>query len=120
MMCLWVGEVSNPFNIMRQVFEIQGRPKDSLKAGQGFIAVFLIMRLVSSPALAYYTVFNPEISYILKFCCVLMRNFKLISHRGNDLDLENHEFGSKAACSRKPREPTFTINLQLCEKVAPS
>ena len=71
--CLFFGEISNPFNILRIVFGAQERKKASVIAGSLFAPVFLIARLVFCTAMGFIGNLNPNISYILKIDISLMR-----------------------------------------------
>jgi hypothetical protein len=69
---LLLGELSNPFNILRQVFHAQGRKEDSVKQGKVFIVTFLLLRLVSGPLITRWFCLNDDLHIILKFNSALM------------------------------------------------
>lgn len=69
---LLVGEMSNPFNILRILFTYENRQKDCNLCGGLFVIAFLIARGLFAPILAWLANFNPNINYILKINCALM------------------------------------------------
>ena len=76
-LCLFFGEISNPFNILRIVLGAQGRKQGSAIAGMLFAPVFLIARLIFCTASGFIVNLNPNINYIFKIDVTLMCNFAL-------------------------------------------
>jgi hypothetical protein len=71
--CLFFGELSNPFNILRIVLAAQERTKASALAGMLFAPVYLTARLIFCTAVGFFASLNPNISYVLKVDVSLMR-----------------------------------------------
>ena len=67
------GEFSNPFNILRQNYEMAGNHTAANIMSQMFVATFLVVRLTACPYFGRWTTLNPNISVILKINVVLMR-----------------------------------------------
>lgn len=97
MVCILLGEITNPFNILRKVFDAQNKPDKNAAMGIWFIVLFVIVRVIICPVVGYITTFNPEISFILKFNCGLMSTGCLHSVDQLHLVLEAHEHGCQAA-----------------------
>ena len=75
---LFVGELSNPFNILRKAFDRFEDPKRSAKMSIVFALTFLPIRGFICSFICYDTVLNPNLSYLLKINSSLMGNLLLI------------------------------------------
>lgn len=87
------GEISNPFNILRQNFEVAGNHGSALITSKLFVGTFLVARLTACPYFGRWTTLNPHISQILKLNVSLMRNIVLLSSRQFSVDSTNCQFG---------------------------
>lgn len=72
MFAMFLGELSNPCNILRQNFAFVGRNADSKKLGIWFVAAFIPLRLILCPLAGRWSILNPDLSYILKVNVALM------------------------------------------------
>ena len=48
---LFLGESTNPFNLMRQMMDIEGRQLEAKHMGTAFISLFLVVRVILCPIL---------------------------------------------------------------------
>lgn len=69
---LFIGEVTNPFNIFRVQLDAKGRKSDSTMMGIYFSIIFVVARGIICPIIAWWATINPNISYILKLNCAAM------------------------------------------------
>ena len=60
------GELSNPFNILRQVFDAWKEEKKSKIMSIIFIILFIPLRVIVCPAICHNTIYNESLSYVLK------------------------------------------------------
>lgn len=73
MLSIWVGEVTNPFNILRQYFEAHENKRRETQMGIIFIVSFIFFRAFSTPyVVGYNIILNPNINFPLKFLSALM------------------------------------------------
>ena len=66
LLALLVGELTNPFNILRQIFEVLEQPSKSSEMGKYFVVLFVPLRGVVSTLLGRWTIMNPDLNYVLK------------------------------------------------------
>lgn len=73
MVSIWLGEATNPLNILRQYFEANQNKKKATQMGISFIILFLLMRVVCTPFVIGWMInLNPNINIVLKFVSSLM------------------------------------------------
>jgi hypothetical protein len=68
----FLGELTNPLNCLRNLFELEGRKEAASICSKWFAALFLFVRGVFTTLAGAFTVLSPKISYILKVNCCLM------------------------------------------------
>lgn len=88
---IFFGELTNPFNLLRQIFAEQEKPQQARLQGILFIASFMLFRIVLGPIFVWWICSNPSVSIIIKLGACLMR--KSLSHPSLDrlhLGVENH------------------------------
>lgn len=85
MWALFLGEVSNPFNLMRQVLDADDRPKESLRYGIVFMIVFFGVRFVIGPILSFWLCASPYTPLLMKITCGLMSNLRILTQFGSDI-----------------------------------
>lgn len=76
-MALCLGEVSNPFNIMRKNFALLGKEKVALVTSIIFVVVYIIARGMFIPVLAYEIQYS-EITIWFKLICGLLLFVSLV------------------------------------------
>lgn len=69
---MFFGEITNPFNLLRQLFAVQGRNKQSFWSGITFIGLFIPVRSFICTWVARFITLSPESSIILKINASLM------------------------------------------------
>lgn len=69
---MFFGEITNPFNILRQNFAVQDRKRDSFLAGIIFIGAFIPVRSLICTWVSRFITLSPETSRILKLNASLM------------------------------------------------
>lgn len=73
MLSIWLGESTNPLNLLRQYFEANHNKKKATQMGMAFIIVFLILRVGFTPFIIGWMInLNPNINIVLKFVSSLM------------------------------------------------
>lgn len=77
MISLLIGELTNPFNIFRQVLDADGREEDGKVHGKIFIVSFIICRVFFGPVIAWWFCVQPGMHVVLKFMCCFMSSFRL-------------------------------------------
>ena len=75
---LFAGELTNPFNIIRQVFDLWGEKRKSGKASMIFAVLFLPLRGIVIPAICMEIQYNPNLSYVLKVPSVVIGRSRLL------------------------------------------
>src|SRR3990167_236119 len=68
----FLGELTNPFNCLRNIFELEDRKEESNRCSKIFAALFLVVRGGFTTFAGMFTVLSPKISYVLKVNCCLM------------------------------------------------
>lgn len=76
-MALSLGEISNPFNIMRKNFALLGKEKLALVVSIMFVIIYIIARGVFIPILSYHIQYS-EITIWFKLICGLLLFVSLV------------------------------------------
>lgn len=67
-----LGEITNPFNILRKFYEYTGQKKAATNAGISFVGAFLLCRVVIAPFAIYWICLDPHMTALLKMDSALM------------------------------------------------
>lgn len=74
---IFFGELTNPFNLLRQIYSEQEKPKQAKLQGILFIASFMLFRIVLGPIFVWWICSNVSVSIIIKLGACLMRRIDL-------------------------------------------
>jgi len=75
MLTVFFGELTNPFNLLRQIFSEQEKPAKARLQGIFFIASFFLLRIILGPIFVWWICSNPNVNIIIKLGACLMRTF---------------------------------------------
>lgn len=78
MVSLLLGEITNPFNILRKFYDYNGQKKESTTVGVLFIFAFLLCRVVICPFLIHWVNVDPRMSFTLKLSSVVLQWVSLV------------------------------------------
>jgi len=70
---IFFGELTNPFNLLRQIYAEQEKPQQARLQGILFIASFMLFRIVLGPIFVWWICSNVSVSIIIKLGACLMR-----------------------------------------------
>jgi TLC domain len=74
MVSVFFGEVTNPFNLLRQIYAEQERDAESKFQGLLFAGSFIFVRVFIGPVIAWWFCSNPNMHAVLQFgCCAMSR-----------------------------------------------
>ena len=59
-LALFIGEVSNPFNIMRKNYALEGKKEQALTISYIFCVIFLVFRVILCPFFIKDTQYSPD------------------------------------------------------------
>ena len=60
-MTLFLGELTNPFNLLRKILELNGKKERSLTFGYTFCVLFIIIRVLLLPYIVKEVQYSPEL-----------------------------------------------------------